>query len=223
MKKLRFLLPIFLMGCIGEDIEMDEVEPVVQFVNPISNLQISDSFQLNYMFLNDVGVSVVPSSITWSSVDETVATVDATGTLMGISDGTATIRVTAMSEQLMAETEITFSVSNQPTMLIVSERPGVIQTTSSYLLSGDFVLRMEGDDLMLDIADNYEADTGLPGLFVYLSNNPNTISGAHEIAAVTTFSGEHSYTIPNAGLFDYNYVLYYCKPFNVKVGDGTIQ
>ncbi|MEP1094403.1 MAG: Ig-like domain-containing protein [Cyclobacteriaceae bacterium] len=223
MKKLRFLLPVLLMGCIGEDIVLDEVDPVVQLVNPIVNLRISDSFQLDYMFLDNVGMPVTPTSITWVSSDESIATVNATGILMGLANGTVTISVSATTGDLEGEAEITFTVSDQPTELVISERTGVIRTTSSYVLSGDFLLRMEGDDLMLDISDNYRADTGLPGLFVYLSNNPNTISGAHEIAAVTTFSGEHSYTISNAGLFDYNYVLYYCKPFNVKVGDGTIE
>ena len=46
---------------------------------------------------------------------------------------------------------------------------------------------------------------------------------AFEIGRVATFSGVHSYTIPNKGINDYNYIVYFCKPFNVKVGHGQIN
>ena len=44
-------------------------------------------------------------------------------------------------------------------------------------------------------------------------------------AHVTVFSGAHSYQIVNAGIdiTTYDYLLYYCKPFVVKVGDGKIN
>jgi len=75
----------------------------------------------------------------------------------------------------------------------------------------------------LDIAGNYEASTALPGLYVYLSNNPNSTSGSYEIGEVTVFNGAHSYTLPSSvDISDYKYILYWFKPFNVKVGDSTI-
>jgi len=41
---------------------------------------------------------------------------------------------------------------------------------------------------------------------------------------VVTFDGAHDYILDdNVGLFDYNYLVYFCKPFNVKVGDGEIS
>lgn len=106
---------------------------------------------------------------------------------------------------------------------VISEtKQGTLGSTSSYTLAGDFVLTKDGNNLNLSFADNYRADTSLPGLYVYLSNNPNSIASAFEIASVTTFTGAHDYTIPNAGLNDYVFVLYFCKPFNVKVGHGQI-
>jgi hypothetical protein len=99
-----------------------------------------------------------------------------------------------------------------------------LQTTSSYELKGDFVLKEEGGVLKLSFASNYQASTALPGLFIYLTNNPSTSSGAFEIGAVTEFEGAHSYDLPNSiDLMDYEYVLYFCKPFNAKVGDGQFN
>ena len=39
----------------------------------------------------------------------------------------------------------------------------------------------ESDELILSFAENYKTDDVLPGLYVYLTNNPNTINGALEI------------------------------------------
>ena len=42
-----------------------------------------------------------------------------------------------------------------------------------------------------------------------------------EIGEVKVFKGAHRYTIGgDIALNQYKYLLYYCKPFNVKVGDG---
>ena len=102
-------------------------------------------------------------------------------------------------------------------------RSGVIQTTSSYRLEGDFEIQQTDSDLLINIADNYRASSALPGLYIYLTNNPTTLSGALEISKVTIFSGAHQYTVPNVNINDYDYLLYYCKPFGVKVGDAKIE
>ena len=90
-------------------------------------------------------------------------------------------------------------------------------------MTGHFTLSVNDDKLLIDIQDDYRASTALPGLFVYLTNNPNTTVGALEIGAVQVFSGAHSYELENVDINDYNYLLYFCKPFNVKVGDGEIN
>ena len=103
------------------------------------------------------------------------------------------------------------------------QKAGSIRTTSSYLLEGDFTITQSEGNLVIQFASNYKASRSLPGLYVYLSNNPNSTSDAKEIGAVTVFEGVHSYTVPGIGLEDYTYLLYYCKPFRVKVGDGKIE
>ncbi len=222
MKKLRFILPLLLIGCIGEDIEFDEVDPIIQIVNPIATLQVNTFHQFEYMFLDNVGKPVDPTTITWMSSDESLLTVDDNGLVIAIDNGTVTVSVSAMLNEFAADTSITFDITGDPTMT-PSIRSGRIATTTSYVLEGSFDLRKNETDLVLEFEPNYVADDGLPGLYIYLTNNPNSIAGAYEIGKVSVFSGDHRYMIPNTGLFDYNYILYYCKPFNVKVGDGLIQ
>ncbi len=222
MKKLKFILPLLLIGCVGEDIEFDEVDPVIQIVNPISTLEVNTFYQFEYMFLDNVGSPVDPATITWTSSDASLLTVDDNGLARGIDNGTVTVSVSAMLNEFAADTSITFDITGDPTAMM-TERSGTIATTTSYVLQGAFELEQTGSDLTLEFESNYIADDGLPGLYIYLTNNPNSIAGALEIGKVSVFTGAHSYTIPNTGLFDYNYVFYYCKPFNVKVGDGLIQ
>ena len=100
---------------------------------------------------------------------------------------------------------------------------GQIRSTSSYLLEGNFRYEFDGQNIVLSLGENYRADTALPGLYVYLTNNPTTPSGGYEIGKVTVFEGAHQYNLPaSIALMDYKYILYWCKPFSVKVGDALL-
>lgn len=64
----------------------------------------------------------------------------------------------------------------------------------------------------------------MPGLYVYLTNNTNTINNALEVAKVKAFSGAQSYEITeDIDLTTYDFVLFYCKPFLVPVGEGELN
>ena len=100
---------------------------------------------------------------------------------------------------------------------------GQIRTTSSYALEGNFRLEHNGTQLILSIDDSYRASSSLPMLYLYLTNNPNSPEDGYEVSLVTVFSGAHIYTLPaSIGLMDYKYLLYWCRPFRVKVGDAQI-
>jgi len=100
----------------------------------------------------------------------------------------------------------------------------VLETTSSYLLEGSFSLEDTGNGLILKLNDDYRASSSLPGLYVYLSNNTTGINNALEIGPVNIFSGATEFNVPgNPGLNDYEYVLFWCKPFGVDVGVGFFE
>ncbi len=217
-----FLLSIVLLNaCIKDDFVMDEVDPVLRITSTVDTIGLNQEFQFEYMYLNNVGLEeeIIPQ---WSSSNEQIISIDANGLAQALAIGTSTITVQYEldSIDLVAEMEV---VVGQRTVMMDIVKSGMIRTTSSYRLSGDFTLRANGDDLELEFDDNYTASTSLPGLYIYLTNNANTTNGALEIGAVEVFNGSHSYTIPNTNINEYAFVLYFCKPFNVKVGDGRIE
>jgi len=206
---------------ITPDISGPKSEEIV-FLNPKANIAVSETHQYNVKFYNGSGEEEV-TDITWSSSNPAKVIVDVNGLVTGVSAGTATIKAETVINNKTIEntTSITITEAEENTNL----KSGVIKTTSSYNLKGSFTLSeiKNSNNLLLVIESDYEASTSLPGLYVYLSNNPNSIGSALEIAAVTTFSGAHTYTINNKGINDYAYVLYWCKPFGVKVGEGEIN
>ena len=105
----------------------------------------------------------------------------------------------------------------------VTSKEGTFVTTSSYRLEGSFTLSANGEDVILEVGDDSVASTSLPDLYVYLTNNPNSVNGALEVGPVEIFEGEHSYTISDVGLNDFSHLLYWCKPFTIKVGEGEIK
>ncbi len=227
MRQNVFVILIFGMlaigGCIGDDIIEDRVDPMVRISNAIDTLKNGTSYQFEASFFDQVGKEQM-IDLNWSTSDENIISISETGLVTALEIGNSLISVDGLAPSgEEVSDEILVTVGNE-TIVSTTERTGTLQTTSSYELKGDFILKEEGGVLKLIFSDNYEASTALPGLYAYLTNNPTTISGAYEIGAVTEYSGSHSYELPNSiQLMDYEYVLYFCKPFNVKVGDGQFN
>ncbi len=227
MKNFQWLLYLSMIGllssCIGDDIINDEVDPIVRVVNLIDTLQVGTDYQFEASFLNNIGLNEdVPFD--WSSSDPSIIAISPTGIASAITAGQVSITATATTDEDTYDQ--TFSLIAGASTSEVEEtsvRTGTISTTSSYELTGEFNITNTDGPLLIDIGEDYRASSALPGLFVYLSNNPNSISGAKEIAEVKVFSGAHQYTVTGVDINKYNYLLYYCKPFNVKVGDGKID
>lgn len=212
-------------GCIGDDIIFDTVPETLRIINPLDTLAVGDTYAFELLFTNNVGIEESRVA-TWGSSDPAILEVDAQGQATGVSKGQATLTARveladqsplSVSKMIVVDEETVEQDPNSTT------RQGIIRTTSNYVLKGTFELKKDGENLILEVFEDYEATSALPGLYVYLSNNPNTTQGALEIGAVDVFRGAHSYTISgDVPLNQYDYLLYYCKPFNVKVGDGEI-
>lgn len=215
-------LCIAFTACVGTDTVEDFVPEALEITNPLISLKIGDSYDLMYRYLNNVGMEE-EAQVNWVSSNQNILEVDADGTLTALANGQSEISVIlAENQQLMDKIVIT--ASNETVLQTSGMKSGVIQTTSSYVLTGDFEVSDTSDGVQIAIADNYEASSALPGLYVYLTNNPSTVSGALEIGEVTVFSGAHTYNVTSENLTvdTYAYLLYFCKPFNVKVGHGEI-
>lgn len=218
---LLLSISTILSSCIKDDIIEDFVEPTIRIITVPDTIQANTTYQFEYMFLNNIGVEEEVDAI-WSSSNTEVLTIDNTGLANALASGVSEVSIEYSNGDSQLKKSITVNVG-MSTVESSTDKSGTIQTTSSYALEGSFTLVEDGDQLILEFEDDYKASSALPGLFVYLSNNRNTTANALEIAAVETFSGAHSYTIEGVGINDYEFLLYFCKPFNVKVGDGEIN
>ena len=224
MRIISFFVFVILLGlqaCIGDDFVMDEVDPVVQITNSLDTLAMDSVYQFEANYFNNIG-QPENVDIVWTSNDSQVISISESGLATGIAEGSATITATVDNGMQVIEDaiEVAVGASNVSEPVI---RTGRIVTTSSYVLTGDFRLIEDGENVIIDIADDYRASSALPGLFIYLTNNPNTTSGALELGEVRVFSGAHQYEVEGIDIMDYNHILYFCKPFNVKVGGGAIE
>jgi len=212
---------MLLSACIGEDVIFDFVEESVRITNPVDTLGVGSTYQFEAMFTSQIGQTEQADFI-WESLNPEKVSISASGLAEGLEMGNAKLVCSVnLPEKLIADT-LELVVGDQ-TVSNNDARTGKLRTTSSYKLQGSFSMRAEGDDVILEFEADYEASTALPGLYVYLTNNPNSVNGAHEIGAVDIFNGAHEYTIEGVGLNDYSHVLYFCKPFGVKVGDGAFE
>lgn len=213
----------FLSSCIGDDFIDDYVEPTLRISSGIESLKEGDSHQYQAIFFNNIGLEE-SVEINWESTNTDIFTVNSTGLVMGISKGSADLIVTAIYKDQLYSENITVTVAEETVVTNLGDRTGTLRTTSSYPLKGTFILKEVGNDLILELLDDYETTSALPGLYVYLTNNPTTSNNAHEIGEVKVFAGTHSYNLGGEiTISQYKYVLYYCKPFSVKVGDGELN
>ncbi len=216
---LSFMV-LFLVSCINDDFINDTVEPQLRITSTVQELGVGDQFQFEKVYLNNVGQEEIVDAF-WTSSNPTILSITEDGLATAISGGEVQVAVTTTIDGNQL-TETIPVIVGEETIAAANSISGEIVTTTFYDLQGSFTLTQEGDDLFLDIADNYEATSALPGFYIYLSNNRNSIAGAKEIGEVTVFEGAHNYTIPDTGLNEYAFIVYYCKPFNVKVGEAVL-
>lgn len=228
MKYISLILfvSILLQSCIGDDVINDRVDERIRITNRIDTLGIDDEYTLDYVYTNNVGKEA-GAEVFWMSSNPEIAMINDAGIVKGIKNGAATITAEVISTQSPDEIMDSFTLVVDTETVITENtmsRMGTLQSTSSYSLSGDFELKDTDGQLQLILSDNFETSDALPGLYIYLTNNPTTTNGAVSIGPVTQFEGGHSYDIlSTVGIEDYQYVLFFCKPFNVKVGDGFIN
>lgn len=210
-----------VLGCIGDDIVDDFVEPEIRFISIVDTLGVGETVQIDVQFFNNVGQEEA-INLQWSSSDEAIALISEEGLLWGRQKGEVIITVNAdySGTQYTSQRKV---IIDEETVEAPTMREGSLRTTSSYTLEGGFVLSQNEDGVTLSFGEDYLTDDVLPGLYVYLTNNASTIKDALEIGEVTVFKGEHSYDIKDVQINDYSHVLYFCKPFNVKVGDGAFE
>lgn len=217
------IMMVLLQACIGDDFIDDGVEPQIRLTNLVDTLGIGEKDTVIALFFNNVGMTE-DLPILWSSSNSDVAFIDESGVVTALNVGQTIISASLNYQSELVQSERPLVVSESTIENMITSRKGKLRTTSTYILEGSFDLSIEDGGLKLILSDDYKADDILPGLYVYLTNNPNSIVDAYNIGAVAVFEGAHSYDIGDeVDINDYSHVLYYCKPFSVKVGDGAFE
>jgi len=211
---------LLLNACVGDDFVDDAIDPVLRITSNIDTIQVGELYQLEATYLNNIGQEENVELI-WESSNPDILSIDNSGLANPLKEGNTTITATLNDGTNSLSDQIDIVVGQETVVQEAQSRTGSIQVTSNYILEGNFELSEENGGLKLSIDDSYKASAGLPGLYIYLTNNPTTISNAYEIGMVNTFEGAHEFIIAdNVGINDYSHVLYFCKPFNIKIGDG---
>ena len=98
------------------------VKPVLTLSDTIASLESGSSHQTQFSFINDVdGTLLEPSSLTWVSDDQSVATVSSDGQISAQSPGTTTIILTVEYEDEQFQQTFNLQVWVQPTLEITNE------------------------------------------------------------------------------------------------------
>lgn len=197
------------------DIEL--VDEKLTISTRLSSLAVGDSYQFMADYFNNMGEEEM-ATISWASDNESVISINDDGLAEAHTAGEATITAKYMGVEDMIQVRAGDETSE------VNVRSGSFMGANRYTVGGDFNMVEEGDQLILTFEDNFQASSG-PGLFIYLSNSSTSITGGLEVGPIQANRGRQVYEISldQAGLFTYDYVLVWCKPFGVLFGLGEFD
>lgn len=210
-------------GVVSEPVTISVVADLttialVQIVaeNNATVIALGETLQLSGSTLNASGGVIDGSPITWTSNNESVASVDDSGLVTGISDGA--VRISGSADGVSGFIDLFVGDASS------LSRMGSFEGLNGYRASGEVTLMVnDNGGLTMVLADNFSAQNG-PGLYFYLSNQPNRISGGVELGEVRSVSGADSYSVPDGvELDDFNHVVLYCKPFGVGFGTAELD
>ena len=165
---------------------------------------------------NVVDGVINPGTLSWSSSDPSIATVDANGLVTAIATGVALITVTADG------------VSSAPTTVTVPGRtkegsfapaPG-----SSYTVAGTArLVESATGNLTIEFDSNFIVSDG-PDIQVYVSSTSNVTSSSTNLGLVKGRTGAQQYSVPFFVDFSSaNYIIIHCVSFNVTFGQAEIN
>jgi hypothetical protein len=167
---------------------------------------------------NGLGQTLSNIPITWQSSNTSVATIDQAGNLVAVSTG---------NTQIVAKAAALQSV---PLVIEVAEdiqsRTGNFSGSGGYSVAGTATLKKNGSVLELSFGNNFMASNG-PMLGVFLAKNASgslSSNNSIKVADLKSNSGGQTYPVPSGiAINDYNYVVIYCIPFNVRFGTALLN
>ncbi len=198
--------------------ETDIAEIII--IGSTANIGIGEEITLtaNAYTVNDVPVV---TSFSWSSEDPEVATVNNDGLVQGLSKGFT--EIVAQADGI--EGRYGLSVGLNFAM-------ATFMGSSGYVAKGSAELRLNGNNLLLTLSDDFETSFAL-GTFVYLANStngPEVKANGFEVAEIT-MNGSHTFNLSeiaenmdtSVSIGEYMYVVILCEPASLTFGYGEIM
>lgn len=221
--RLKKFIPVLTLlmfyGCIGTDIVEEVLVPAdLAISRTADSIQIGNTFAFEADYFNEFG-QMEAVEINWSSTDPTIISINDTGEGTALDVGSSFIKAAYMNVVDSILVSVATVVNSE-----LSIREGIFKGNRDYEVNGTFTLAEMGNDLELSFDSDFTASNG-PGLFVYLSNSQENVTGGVEVGQLQSNSGAQSYTISmsDAQLGTYRFVLIYCKPFGIPFGIGTFN
>ncbi|MBY0433107.1 MAG: Ig-like domain-containing protein [Cyclobacteriaceae bacterium] len=191
----------------------------IQLSSTSTNLSVGNIQDIMISVLNVNGVPLSNKQTTWQSSNPAIVSVNTTGRITALADGTASI--SASSEGVISNSLI-FQVGS-------GLRSGTFMKSGGYEASGMALLKIDNGKLILQLASDFKTSFAL-GTFIYLSNT-NTSgavvrSSGFEVKQITQ-NGAHSFEIsmidPGVKISDFKYVIVLCKPAGVIFGFAELK
>ncbi|MDZ4699297.1 MAG: DM13 domain-containing protein [Rhodothermales bacterium] len=196
-----------LLTVVGDPNEVAEVR-----INQAdTSVTVGRGLRFTAQVFNVLDEALTGLTVEWRTSDTAIATIDASGNVLGIAPGAVAIVATVDG------------VESAPAQLAVlaPSRSGSFQPRpgTGYNVAGAAFLepRPEGG-LQLRFGDTFVSSNG-PDLYVYLSSASSVNAGSLEVGALQSTRGAQTYVLPaGTTISDFDYVIIHCKPFNVTFG-----
>ncbi len=192
---------------------------MVDITAPQTSLSIGESISIIAMAKNINGGMASGSGALWFSTDETVVSVDGTGTATGKATGVAKVYAT-IDGVFSNEIEITVGGG---------KRMGTFQSANGYDASGMATMEVIDGEIILTFSDDFMTDFAL-GTFIYLANDNSSGTAIRnegvELGEITT-NGSHTFNVtenfPDVTLSQFEYVIVLCKPASIPFGFAQLD
>lgn len=184
-----------------------------------TSLGVGANLQLSAKAYNAANQELPSPNVNWTSANLAVLTVSASGIATGKSEGTSAVTASVNGVKSLP---VTFQV----TPAGGASRSGTFSGNMGYSVKGTATLQQTGAGLRLLLGSDFQSSNG-PQLGVYLAktasgslNSQNSL----KLANLLSNSGAQEYAVPaGVGLTDFNYVVIYCIPFNVRFGTAQLN
>jgi len=183
-------------------------------------IALGGTLQFTVKVQNTSGQDLTGKTVTWSSSNSSILSINGSGLASAVAAGTAQITATVDGiASLPISVEVTSNAS-------ATQRSGTFRGNSSYNVTGGVTLQQQGSALKVVFEDNFRSSNG-PQLGIYLAKNAPgvlTTSNSVSLGTLKSTTGKQEYNIPaGVKLTDFDFVVVYCIPFNVAFGFAKLE